>query len=440
LPYVVLFVTAVVLVLSHVTSYTKIGPIDELQHIDYADKVAHFRIPRFAESVGRRPLADTACRGLDAPFPLTAECGQSSYTLTGFQESGLSYEALQPPLYYVLVGLPSRALAGLPGVHTVGAARLIGALWLGAALCLMLSAATRLGAAPWPTVAVLIAVASTAQVLYLHSTVTNDATALFSGAFCLWAVVQYRANRRWSAVLFAVGAIAGATKVTNGLGVGVACALAVSAPWVFKTEAAPAAWRRGLRPAGMLASGYGLATVVWQGIFTITRLQNPSRLTLFKRYIPAHLTAQGILAQIPVYADPFRTIGPLHAPLSGPVYVPHIYQGPVPSTVTVLVSFMLIAATFGSWTLLSPPRRSAAVALGASASAFLLVGAPLQYLAVYFVTGAAETQSRYAYSIIPAMTITAALLVRPSARWVVAGLAAVGALSIMIVSLWSHIT
>jgi hypothetical protein len=241
-------------------------------------------------------------------------------------------------------------------------------------------------------------------------------------------------------VLFVVGAVAGATKVTNGLGVGVACALAVSAPWVFKAAAAPADWRRGLRPAGMLAGGYALATVVWQGIFTMTRLQNPSSLTLFKRYVPSHLTAQGILAQIPVYADPFRTIGPLHAPLSGPVYVPHIYQGPVPSTVTVLVSFMLIAATFGSWTLLSPPRRSAAVALGASASAFLLVGAPLQYLAVYFVTGAAETQSRYAYSIIPAMTITAALLVRPSARWIVAGLAAVGALSIMIVSLWSHIT
>src|SRR5207253_6191920 len=130
-------------------------------------------------------------------------------------------EALQPPLYYALVGFSSRALAELPGGSAVGVARLLGALWLGVALCLMLSVATRLGAPPWPTVAVLAAVASTEQVVFLHSTVTNDATALFTGALCLWAVVHHRANRRWSVVLFAVGAIAGVTKVTNGFGVAV---------------------------------------------------------------------------------------------------------------------------------------------------------------------------------------------------------------------------
>src|SRR5205807_5432582 len=152
---------------------------------------------------------------------------------------------------------------------------LLGALWLGAALCLMLSVATRLGALPWPTVAVLAAVASTEQVVFLHSTVTNDATALFTGALCLWAVVHHRANRRWSVVLFAVGAIAGVTKVTNGFGVAVACAFAVSAQWTLGTDAVPVAWRRRLRPAVLLAGGYAAATVVWQGVFTLTRSQNP---------------------------------------------------------------------------------------------------------------------------------------------------------------------
>ena len=439
LPYVVLFVIAGVLVLAHTTSYTKIGPIDELQHIDYADKLAHFQLPRFAETVGQRPLAETACRGLDSRFRIAARCGQSSYSPKVFQEGGQGYEALQPPLYYALVGLPSRVMAALPGGSAVGVARLLGAVWLGAALCLMLSVATRLGAAPWSTVAVLVALASTVQVLFLHSTVTNDATVLFSGALCLWAVVHHRPDRRWSAVLFAVGAVAGATKVTNGFGVGVACVFALSAPWELGVQAALAGWRRRLRPAVLLAAGYAVATVVWQGVFTITRLQDPRNMALFRRYIPSHITVQGVLAQVPVYADPFRTIGPPHAPLSGPVYIPHVYQGPVPSTITLLVSVMLLAATFGSWTLLAPERRSTATALGASASAFLIIGAPLQYFAIYLVTGAAETQSRYAYSIIPAMAVTAALLVRRSARWIVVGVAAVGALSIVIVSLWSRI-
>ena len=121
------------------------------------------------------------------------------------------------------------------------------------------------------------------------------------------------------------------------------------------------------------------------------------------------------------------------------MYVPHLYGGPLPSTVTLLVSLLLLAATFGSWTVLSPPGRSATTALAASTSAFLLIGAPLQYFAVYFATTAAETQSRYVYSVVPAMAITAALLLRPSARWIVAGLAAVGTCSIVVVSLWSRL-
>jgi hypothetical protein len=440
MPYVVLAVVALVLVGAHTASYTKIGPIDELQHIDYADKLAHFRFPRFAETVGQRSLAAMACRGFDAKFEVAASCGEASYPPAVFPEGGQSYEALQPPLYYAVVGLPGRALAAVSGTSPVGVTRLFGALWLGAALWLMLSVATRLGAPAWPTVAVLAAVAATEQVVFLHSTATNDATALFTGALCLWAVVHHRSSPRWSAVLVAVGFIAGATKVTNGFGVGVAALFAVSAPWALDNVSVPVGWTRRVRPALQLVAGYVLATVVWQGIFTLTRLQNPSSLALFKRYVPRQLTLHGVLAQIPVYADPFRTIGPLHADLSGPVYVPHLFAGPVPSTVTVLVSVLLLAATFGSWTLLSPAGRTAASALGASTSAVLLAGAPLQYFAVYFVTGAAETQSRYVYSVVPAMAITAALLLRRSAYRSVTAVAMIGVSSIVVVSAWSQLT
>ena len=433
LPYVVLLMTAVVLVVAHTTSYRRVGPLDELQHIDYADKVAHLRLPRFAEPVGQRAMDATACRHLDAAFRIP-HCGDAPYRPRDFQEGGQSYEALQPPVYYTVVGVPSRILSALPGGNEVGIARLFGALWLGAALCLMLSVAVRLGASTWPAVALLVAVASTEQILYLHSTVNNDATALLTGALCLWAVVHDRGDAPWSVVLVAAGVVAGATKVTNGFGVGVACVFALCLPWIGTRVVH--SWRERVRPAVLLASGYVVTTIVWQGVFTLTRLQNPSNMALFQRYRPAHLTVQSVLSQIPVYADPLRTIGPLHAPLSGPVYIPRLYQGPVPSTVTLLVSLVLLAATFGSWTLLSSGRRAPATALGATASGFLLLGAPLQYFAVYFITSAAETQSRYVYSVVPAMAVTAALLIRPTARWVVAGLATLGVLSIVVVSLW----
>ena len=436
-PFAVLLVAAAVLVVAHTSSYRRLGPLDELQHVDYLDKVGHFQLPRFAEPVGQRAMTAMACRHFDANFRIPY-CNQGPFRPQDFPEGGQSYELLQPPLYYTAVGVPSRLLAALPGGNEVGWARLLGAVWLGGALCLMLSAATRLGAATWPAVAVLVAMASTEQVLYLHSTVNNDATALLSGALCLWAVVHDRGDVRWSAVLVGAGVLAGATKLTNGFGVGVACVFALGLPWVL--GAVPDSWRDRLRPAALLAGGYLVATVVWQGVFVLTRMQNPSNMALFQRYRPAHLTLQSVLSQIPVYADPFRSIGPPHAPLSGPVYIPHLYQGPVPSTVTLLVSLVLVTATFGSWTLLAPERRGPAVVLGATASGFLLLGAPLQYYAVYFATGAAETQSRYVYSVLPAMAMTTAILIRrPSARIIVVALAALGVLSIVIVSLWSQL-
>ena len=119
MPYVVLVAIAVVLVVAHTTSYTTLGPIDELEHFDYAEKLSNLRFPRFPETVGQRPLAAMACRGFDAKFALTATCGQPSYPPAAFPEGGLSYEALQPPLYYALVGFPGRALAELPAADQV---------------------------------------------------------------------------------------------------------------------------------------------------------------------------------------------------------------------------------------------------------------------------------------------------------------------------------
>jgi hypothetical protein len=233
LPYVVLVVAAFVLVVLHATAYTVIGPKDELQHIDYADKVAHLEYPRFPEPIGQRPLREQACRRIDSPFNAAVPpCDQPAYDPNQFQEGGLSTQTFHPPLYYVAVGIPARVVAkvfGLDGL--VGVERLLGAVWLGAALCLIYAAARRLGADPWITVALLLMVASTGQILYVHSTVSNDATAVFTGALCLWAVTRDKATWRTGALLVLAGLVAGGTKITNGFGVGAACLFALFAPW-----------------------------------------------------------------------------------------------------------------------------------------------------------------------------------------------------------------
>src|SRR5947209_19307656 len=136
MPYCVFVDISMVLVVAHVTSYTEIGPIDELQHIDYADKLGHFTVPRFPEEVSQRALGESACRGLDSLFKISDTCGQDRYDRAHFQEAGQNTAAFHPPLYYALVGVPGRIVAAISGKSAVGVERVFGAFWLGAALCL----------------------------------------------------------------------------------------------------------------------------------------------------------------------------------------------------------------------------------------------------------------------------------------------------------------
>jgi hypothetical protein len=426
-----------VLVVLHTTAYTVIGPKDELQHIDYADKVAHLEYPRFPEPIGQRPLREQACRRIDSPFNAAVPpCDQPEYDASQFQEGGLSTQTFHPPLYYVAVGIPARVVAKVFGFDgLVGVERLLGAVWLGAALCLMYAAARRLGADPWITVALLLMVASTGQILYVHSTVSNDATAVFTGALCLWAVMRDKATWRTGALLVLAGLVAGGTKITNGFGVGAACLFAFFAPWA--RAAATDLWSR-LRPGALLAGGYLVATLAWQLAFQKTQLIAPRDLSIFNRFKPATFDLGTVLWQAPAYANPFSTSVAPHNVHAAPAYVPELFSGPVPQLMSVVIGLVLVAGAYGSWALFTR-ERSPATVLGASASTLLLVGGPLQFALVYFSTTAGYTEARYAFSVVPAMVVTCALLATRKARWPLGAIAGIAFTSIVVVALWSHI-
>ena len=439
-PYVVLVLAALLLVVLHITAYTVIGPKDELQHVDYADKVSHLDYPRFPEPIGQRPLREEACRRIDSTFDVAVPaCGLPSYDPKQFQEDGLSTQTFHPPLYYVAIGFTARAARAVLGFSgMVGVERLLGAVWLGAALCFAYAAARRLGADTWVTVALLLMVASAEPILYVHSTVSNDATAVLTGALCLFAVVRDKATWTWAsaALLVGAGVVAGGTKITNGFGVGVACLFAFFAPWV--RAAGTDLWSR-LRPGALLAGGYLVATLAWQLAFERTQLVAPRDLSIFNRFKPANVDAGVVLSQVSTFANPFDQAPGPHTVHSAPSYVPELFNGPLPQLSTLLVSLVLMAGAYGSWTLFRRSERTAAVALGGCVSALLLVGGPLQFLLVYLTTTAGYTETRYAFSMVPAMLVTSALLATSKARLPLAALAALAFTSTSVVALWSHL-
>lgn len=422
--YLVLCVVAIVLVGLHTAAYTSIGPKDELQHLDYAEKLGSGHLPRFPEPLGQRAMEEQACRGLDYPLPMPA-CESERFDSDDFQEGGLSTQTFHPPVYYAVVGPVARGLQELGVVEgTVGVERMLGALLLAAGLCLALATARRLGARLVPSVATLTLVASTQQVVFSHSTVSNDATSLFAGALCLWAVVHARSSWRSYALLAGVGLLAGGTKLTNGFGVGVACLFALLAPWAvarFEGHDRVTLWNRLKQPL-VLAGSYLAATVAWQLSFTRRRTASPDDLSIFNRFKPKFLSFEIIANQIPSFAEPFRRVPPPRTVNSSPAFVPDVFAGPLPTLGTFLASLALLAGTYGSWMLFAE-RRRIATSLGAAVSTLLLLGGPLQFVAVNIATSAGYTETRYAFSMLPGVAIVTALVVNARSTKVIVALA-----------------
>jgi hypothetical protein len=216
LPPLLVVLVAFVSVGLHVRTYTLVGPIDELQHIDYLYKSP--QIVRPGDQFGDEAMQEEACRGLDYPgFVLPAcEIG-GDYDPDDFQEAGYNTASANTPLYYSithLVAAPLKAVAGLDSLVTAG--RLVGGLWLAGGLLLAYAAARRLGAGRWAAASVLAVLACTPAVVYPSSTITPDAATFAVGAGALLAALWWeeRPSRRWP-VLALVTAVALAIKMTN---------------------------------------------------------------------------------------------------------------------------------------------------------------------------------------------------------------------------------
>lgn len=216
----VIVVASFLLVTLHVNAYTTIGPIDELQHIDYLYKSPG--VLASGDRVGQDAMREEACRGIDAAFTPPACSDTVTYNPADFQEKGYNTAVSYAPIYYTLTRLVSNVVMGIFGFDSlVTAARLVGGLWLALGLLLTYAVGIRIGASKPTMTAICVVIACTPSILYPSATVTPDAMVFLMGALMVWTLLwwQRKPTSRWW-LLALVSAFVVLEKMTNAVIVG----------------------------------------------------------------------------------------------------------------------------------------------------------------------------------------------------------------------------
>lgn len=308
-PPLLIVLVALVNVGLHVHSYRLIGPVDELQHIDYLYKAPH--VVRSGDRIGQDAMRQEACRGLDYhPFTLPACSTTAQYKPSQFQENGYNTAAVNTPLYYSVTKAAGLAIMALISSHDlVQGGRLAGGLWLAAGLLLTYAAARRLGASRWVSTAVLATVACLPAVVYPSAVISPDAATFAVGGGTLLAVLWWeeRPARRWP-VLALVTALGLAIKLTNVTIVAVAV--------LYIAFRVIPVWRSGVRgnrwvslraPMIAVAAMAGVAVVVaggWLAVSSALAYGNPSDVPMNVRFAVSSISAGEVLGSLGVWLSP----------------------------------------------------------------------------------------------------------------------------------------
>lgn len=199
----------------HVSKYTKISPVDELQHIDYLYKVP--ALVASGDLVGQEAMHAEACRGIDAAFTPPPCSDTAVYDPKDFQEDGYNTASINTPIYYAVTRILSAPIMALtPANDLVTAARLTGAIFLGLGLAVTYFVGRRLGAPRTGLLATLAILAATPSLLFPSATISPDALVLLVGATMAWCVLWWEESprKRWWVLALASG-LAVLIKLTN---------------------------------------------------------------------------------------------------------------------------------------------------------------------------------------------------------------------------------
>ncbi len=392
------------------SQYTSIGPVDELQHIDYADKISHGHLVASGDRFGQTALAEEACRGVDVAGAQVPACGTGPYDPAAFLEGGFNTAAIHPPLYYLVTGLGARMiLASHVTDSFVLAARLMGAVWLAAGLVMTWLLLAEFRVREQVRWLVSIALAASPVVLYSAGTVNNDGAALFFGALIVWAAVRF-IRRPGRVTLLAIACATGVlTKFTFILAAGAAIALVLLAS---RGQSRPADERRRLQRGALVSLGCCLATLaVWRVIASAIAKMPLTALPMVEQFHVDSLSFDMVFTQTMVAVPPTRI-----------PYLPAMFGSGAIAVWILLVGWMLLAGPVVA--VLSPDRDVEGARLATLCMAgMILIGPAMVLINFVQLKMYVPIPPRYALVLVPAMFAVAAPHLRSRAAtntvWVI---------------------
>jgi hypothetical protein len=420
----------------HVRTYTLVGPIDELQHIDYLYKSPSLVRP--GDQFGDEAMQEEACRGLDYPgFELPACVRGGDYRPSDFQEAGYNTASANTPLYYTIthaLAAPLKALASMDSLVTAG--RLVGGLWLAGGLLLAYAAARRLGAGRWAAASVLSILACTPAIVYPSATITPDAATFTVGAGALLAALWWeeRPSRRWP-VLAVVTAVALAIKMTNItvlVAVGLAMLIRLVVQRWFPAQAELVAARtsaddtvRGRAPAprlvdwlvggATLAVTAAVVAVGWQLVQAGLTHGNLDAIPMNQQFRAERLSTEGLVSYLGQWltplSSPWAAVGRAE------------FTDALQRLSQLLIGAGFVSAALIGWRTLRERTLAWAVLVTGLTGASLFIVVSFYAQALYV-----PPPARYGYALVPTMAVLTAAGLRTRPATLAVGALAVGAL------------
>lgn len=390
LPVALIFVVCFGAVAMHVSKYRHLGPLDEQAHLDYVNRVLDGHLPRLGDTVNTVTRRQVACRGLETPIGFGDHPNCKAYrTDKLLPEKGNSYEAGQPPIYYVVTATISRVMPG----DDIDSIRRVGGLWLaGGAIALYLTL-RRFKVGPSLAVLATLGLALSPPLLMAASSVSNDIAVWTFGAVGLWAVVGLMKvpELRYPHLLIgaAVGLV-GALIKPSALLIIIAFAVIVALQqwWVGR-------WKWGLLLGGSLLAGAVVATGAWGLVVTNLQHRPIDEVTPWARYRISTLNIDQLFKQ-PL----FYLVTPLKA------FIPSAWRSDWILEVLIQVAIyvqigLLILPFLGLW-----PKDRASRSIGLVYLGVVAISGPY-YVVLYFVAThilyGADT--RFAFGFIPLMAV-----------------------------------
>jgi len=284
-----------------------LSPYDEIPYLDYLYRVDHGQfVVGKGEHVTTYTMRVVACRGVQGLFPPNPAVCRGRKPITGAR--WLNSADIDPPTYYVLTAAGANVIRAL-GVTSqlLTAGRLMGIVWAGLGLGLLLLFARRLRAS-WAA-AIVVTFLVLCMPLYLRNWtfVTPHAMELIVTLSVLWVTVNWAegGGRWWHLAL--VGLVPPAVKATDVLATGLAIVLLLFSAYrawgagVHRRRASLGEPSRQLIGAGILFVSTLTVSLVWLGVRSHYALMSGNE---FPRFNVSHFSLSFLTNTLAVFVQP----------------------------------------------------------------------------------------------------------------------------------------